>query len=50
MLKKYTKIKSVGKTHLEVSYGSKNLISVQLEILYRNNHLPNQLLLSSEIE
>ena len=49
--KSKTKRDTVEKSYLEVSNRSKNLFSVQnrFEIPWDNNHLPNQLLLSSEI-
>ena len=43
---------SVWKSYLDASYGPKNMLSVQHghELLCDNNRLPNQLLLSSEID
>ena len=51
MCEKYEKKHRVEKTYLEVSNRPENLLSVQhmVEILCDNKHLPNQLLLSSEI-
>ena len=45
------KISKLEKTYLQVSYGSKNMLSVEdyLEILYHNIFLSDQFLLSSEI-
>ena len=50
--KKQKKTSGLEKTRLYVSYGPKNMLSVEeyLEILCGNNHLPNQLHLSSKIE